>query len=409
MSPAGPAVEEAPAPSSPVAAPTAACGRDPLHFTVRVRIPTGLACNARCSFCYYGPELNRQSYGEGDIPRMLRIAARHGIRDIDFSGGEPTVVRELPEWIAEARRLGFRRVCIITNGIRTADRSYIASLAGAGLDEVLVSVQGATAEEHDGLVGVRGAFSKVLRTLRNAADLGLRLRINHVVARPNAASTGDFAWIPLEFRPAACNFICFNDWVNAAPAAGDLAVRYSEAAPGLREAVGRIAGAVSKVTVRYIPFCFLPGLEPHVCGLRQNDFDGDEWNDAVKRAVTDLEGPRLDAYCARLGDAWRTMRGELEPLLEPEEVALLDGPRRDSLFAGIPPELSRAAHRIENWLKRKRYVKSPACRECSRDAVCDGLEPAYAEVLGTGELRPVPGPAVLDPMEFRRPYAARWD
>ncbi len=115
------------------------------------------------------------------------------------------------------------------------------------------------------------------------------------------------------------------------------------------------------------------------------------------------ESPSDDARIARLSHILDVMNSFAPPSRTFGET-----------FVGFPlevtaPELARAAHRVENWLRRKRYVKPPACRECSRDAICDGLEPAYAEALGTGELRPVPGPAETDPMVFRAPYAARWE
>ncbi len=82
----------------------------------RVRISTGLACNARCAFCYYNAELNTQRYTSDQVLGMLEVARRYGMRDIDFSGGEPTICRELPAWIGAARAMGFRRICAITNG-----------------------------------------------------------------------------------------------------------------------------------------------------------------------------------------------------------------------------------------------------------------------------------------------------
>jgi MoaA/NifB/PqqE/SkfB family radical SAM enzyme len=408
----------APAPAAPASASTAAEGKPaPIPrvdgtprsapFTARVRISTGLDCNARCAFCYYTGELNTQRYSTAEVLRMLVIARRHGIRDIDFSGGEPTICRDLPIWLAEARAMGFRRICAITNGIRTADRAYLERLAAAGLNEVLISIHGASGEEHDGLVGVRGAFAEVLRTVEHAREIGLRLRTNSVVNRRNVRSVPEIAALVAGLRPAAANFICFNDWVDARPLAKDLAVSYSEAAPFLREAIERTVAAIPKVTVRYIPFCFLEGRERHACGLLQNDGDGDEWNDAVKRLVTDLGGPRLRAYFARLDEAWRTRRAEIEAILEPGEIALLDR-RGETPFADFPPELSRAAHRIEHHLKRREYVKAACCRGCSRDAICDGLEPGYAEAMGTGELRAIAGPPIRDPLYFRGPYAASW-
>jgi len=379
-----------------------------MTFTQRVRISTGLQCNARCLFCYYGEELNRQTYTREEILEMISLAERYGIRDLDFSGGEPTVRPDLPDLLAHARARGFRWRCIITNGMRLADRALLDRLIESGLNEVLVSVQGSNARDHDSVVGRDGAFARVIQALENCRECGLRIRINSVVTRRNVTRLDGFLAIAERFRPAAYNFICFNDWVNAGKQAKALAVRYSEAGPVLRRVVAAMDPLVSKVTVRYIPFCFMQGQERHVCGLLQNDYDNDEWNDAVKRRITDLGSDRFAAYLERLNACWRERAAELAGLLRPEELDLMRRADPQRPFDGLPVEMAIIAHKVDNFLRRGEYVKAPCCRDCSRNPICDGLERTYARVVGLDELRAVPGETVTDPMAFRARYAEGW-
>jgi uncharacterized Fe-S cluster-containing radical SAM superfamily protein len=381
-----------------------------LELTRRVRIATGLLCNLHCRFCYYNEELNKQSYSTQQIRDMLTDARKLGIRDIDFSGGEPTLRDDLPELLTLARDLGFRRICVITNATRTHRRDYLEQLRDAGLNEVLVSLHGHDPETHDLAVDRQGSFAKVEASLDNIGALGLRLRVNTVVNRFNAEMLPELARSIASYQPVAANFICFNDWVNASPVIREIAVRYSDVQQALHAAIDVLSPAVSKVTVRYIPFCFMAGYEKHVCGLLQNDYDDDEWNDAVKRIVTDRDPERIRGYQELLGEVYRQYRVKLEAeVLSPQEVALIGKQGlAHNPFASLRPELVGAAHRVENFAKRLEYVKGEACRSCSQALICDGLEPAYADWHGTSELQAFDGEPISDPMFHRRAYALTW-
>ena len=193
----------------------------------------------------------------------------------------------------------------------------------------------------------------------------------------------------------------------AAAVTEKIAVKYSVVAGLLQEAIAFLSGHVSKVTVRYIPFCFMRGFEKHVCGLSQNLYDCDEWVDSVKRLVTDPEPEKRRRYYERLNRCWKEHRCELERTLGSDEVRSLKtlGGRE---FTDFGPGLAIAAHKVEKFEQRLHYVKSSVCRRCSRQPICDGLERSYADVHGTGELIEVPGEPIEDPMYFRREYANSW-
>jgi len=99
---------------------------------------------------------------------MLDIASEYHIKDIDFSGGEPTIRNDFPELIEYASHLGFRTICVITNGTRIGDINYLKRLVDAGLNEVLLSVHGHDQKTHDFLVSSKGAFEKIRNTLETS-------------------------------------------------------------------------------------------------------------------------------------------------------------------------------------------------------------------------------------------------
>ncbi len=370
--------------------------------TTRVRIATGLKCNIRCPFCYYGDELNTQEYAHDRVLRMMDLAWDFGVREIDFSGGEPTIRKDFTDLLAYAQTKGFKKICVITNGVRISSRQLLEQFHKAGLNEVLMSVHGGDDETASRLSGHPGMLAKLTEALDNVLDLGLRLRTNTVVNSANMKLLPRIARMIAAYKPVAVNFICFNDWINASPSTRDMAVRFSEASPLLKEAINILKKTSPKVTVRYIPFCLLEGYEPHVCGLLQNTFDGDEWLDSIKRLVTDIDDPkRLEDYKKTLNDAWKSGRDAMDAGLHAEERSALARLSGAAPFEALTPDNALAAHVVENYIKRGEYVKSPGCKQCSLDRICDGLHRSYADLIGTGELHPITGEPIGDSMRFR--------
>ncbi|MEJ2039692.1 MAG: radical SAM protein [Desulfosarcinaceae bacterium] len=110
-----------------------------MQMTQRVRISTGLQCNAQCLFCYYQQELNTQTYTTLQIKQAMDLAKRYGIQDIDFSGGEPTLRKDLVDLVRYARSTGFQTISVITNGTRTNVFSYMEKLQKAGINDKILA------------------------------------------------------------------------------------------------------------------------------------------------------------------------------------------------------------------------------------------------------------------------------
>src|SRR5262245_6060428 len=108
-------------------------------------------CPLKCPYCsnplklhFDQPELDTSTWR-----RVLAEAAELGVIQVHFSGGEPLVRKDLPELIAEARRLGLY-THLITSGLG-ADEADWQRLKNAGLDAVQISLQDSRSAENDWL------------------------------------------------------------------------------------------------------------------------------------------------------------------------------------------------------------------------------------------------------------------
>ena len=93
-------------------------------------------CNYKCIYCQGLPIQN-------DISLELAIQAidtwiADGLKNIRFSGGEPTLYKGLLSLVERCQQGGVERIAISTNG--TAPLSYYKKLIDAGLDDICISL-----------------------------------------------------------------------------------------------------------------------------------------------------------------------------------------------------------------------------------------------------------------------------
>ncbi len=154
-------------------------------------------CNLRCAFCYAGSGCSANPTGSDaememdackQVIRKIRYQAK--VPSISFTGGEPTLVPFLPELIRYAKTLDMR-VNLITNGTFIT-REMAQRLSESGLDSAQVSLEGVTAETHDALVGMAGAFEKSVATVAFLKQANIFTHTNTTLTRRNLAESVRF-------------------------------------------------------------------------------------------------------------------------------------------------------------------------------------------------------------------------
>jgi len=146
-------------------------------------------CPLQCPYCSNPVELER-SGNELDTETWMRVideAEEMGILHIHFSGGEPTVRKDLETLVAHAAKRG-----LYTNLITSAvllDENRLVGLRDAGLDHVQVSFQGTEPALANRVAGFKG-HDKKLEVARLVREVGLPLTVNAVMHRQNLHQLG---------------------------------------------------------------------------------------------------------------------------------------------------------------------------------------------------------------------------
>ena len=142
-------------------------------------------CPLQCPYCSNPLEMERSGV-EMDTETWLRVfgqAAGMGALQVHFSGGEPTVRKDLEELVAGAGGHGLY-TNLITSGV-LLDEVRLDALVQAGLEHVQLSFQDGEVEGGDRIGGFEGAFERKIRAARMVREAGLPLTLNMVVHRQN--------------------------------------------------------------------------------------------------------------------------------------------------------------------------------------------------------------------------------
>jgi PqqA peptide cyclase len=168
---------------STIAEPTAAAGG--IAPPVSLLAELTHRCPLQCPYCSNPLALERAA-AELDTAtwqRVIEEAHALGVLQTHFSGGEPTLRRDLPELVRHASALG-QYTNLITAAV-LLDQAKVDALADAGLDHVQVSIQDSDAANAERIGGYRGGHAKKLAVARMVRAAGLPLTINAVVHRQN--------------------------------------------------------------------------------------------------------------------------------------------------------------------------------------------------------------------------------
>jgi MoaA/NifB/PqqE/SkfB family radical SAM enzyme len=155
-------------------------------------------CNLSCDHCLYKQELTFQM-GDPQIPFDRAVALMENLYELGamkmtFMGGEPTMYKQLPELILEAKRIGYKYVRIDTNGM-FAER-LLDTEGMRALDEITFSMDGPTEELNDRIRGI-GVFKQVTRSIRAAVERGYNVQITTCVQSPLTWAGPETGELPL--------------------------------------------------------------------------------------------------------------------------------------------------------------------------------------------------------------------
>jgi molybdenum cofactor biosynthesis enzyme MoaA len=183
-------------------------------------------CDENCVFCNATEGNENIVASKTALRRILDGLPAGALRQVIFSGGEPTLVKALPDYVAMVHERGARDIIIQTNGVRLERdgelERYLPWRDRLGLGFSLHAVDAALSDQltaanrvprlplaqryTDGAEvdvsrhpddGKTGRLEKKIAAIDKAVALGFRVKITCVVMKPNVAQVpafAEFAW-----------------------------------------------------------------------------------------------------------------------------------------------------------------------------------------------------------------------
>lgn len=188
-------------------------------------------CNEKCNFCFIF-----QNQKDAPIELVKRVVANlkeYDVQQLSFSGGEPTLVKELPEIVRLAKESGIELISLQTNGVLLAKKSKVEELVKEGLDMIFLAFHSHIAEVSEKITGVKNTHQKTLDCFTHFMQTEIDLVISSVINRVSIPHLYEFA----KFITEQSDKYKKKPFVNFAISApiGDYLHKYAENTPTVEE------------------------------------------------------------------------------------------------------------------------------------------------------------------------------
>lgn len=148
------------------------------------------SCNLRCGFCY----AQKTGYRREDVlqfedfKRIIDFCSEEKIRNIVFTGGEPTLYPKLLDALKYIKAKGNSMIpAMATNGIELCDNDFCRSIVESGLEYVDISLKGKDGIDCRDATG-RDCYEQQMTAIKNISQTGIEFTCSIILTRLNIDS-----------------------------------------------------------------------------------------------------------------------------------------------------------------------------------------------------------------------------
>ncbi|MCK9542099.1 MAG: radical SAM protein [Novosphingobium sp.] len=215
-------------------------------------------CNFKCPYCR---GLKNEIYGDRSIKELSIDEIKRNIdywcmneplENIRFSGGEPTIHKNIIDAVKYSKQKGIKHIAISTNGSNSLD--LYKSLIREGVNDFSVSLDACCAEDGDKMSGgIKGAWDTVISNIRELSQL-VYVTVGIVFTPDNIEKCIDTIKMAHQLGVADIRIISSAQWNGSIPKLNEIPQDILDAHPILKYRVNHF------ITGRHVR-----GIKDHDC------------------------------------------------------------------------------------------------------------------------------------------------
>lgn len=147
-------------------------------------------CNFNCPYCRGMQKEDQRDLTWDEARSVVRMWAQAGLKNIRFSGGEPTLWKDLPALVKFAKWAGIERIAVSTNG--SADFSLYHTLYDMGVNDFSISLDGCCSSTAKIMNGGKDTWEKVKKNIQDLSKLTY-VTVGVVLTDQNIGETSSIA------------------------------------------------------------------------------------------------------------------------------------------------------------------------------------------------------------------------
>ena len=211
-------------------------------------------CNNNCLYCPF-----RQKYSsQPDLNTIITSLKQKNDDNVAFYGGEPTLGKDLLEIILAAKKNGYRRIKLLTNGRAFSDIQFLKQIVSSGCYLFEIKLWGSNPSLHDYITQMTGSFRETIQGLENLVGLPHEkfVSVRIPVCKENYADLENTVVTVLNFGINRV-ILSFHDYKLA----------FSQVLPHIKNAINISIFNRIWILTEGLPLCIMHGQENHMAEI----------------------------------------------------------------------------------------------------------------------------------------------
>lgn len=141
-------------------------------------------CNNNCLICNYFCRKAGEEKSINQIKKELDDLKKSGMEELRLPCNADKR-KDIIGIVSHAKRLGFNKIVLETNGRIFSYRDFTKKMVRSGLDEFAVFLHGYDAKAHNKITRVKDSFEQTIEGIKNLVEFGKNVTVDVVITRDN--------------------------------------------------------------------------------------------------------------------------------------------------------------------------------------------------------------------------------